>query len=610
MIDSHAKKEARQTLRKYRLQLMNDKYIEHNSLKSPFTMTKMYLQRSIIREYITNNPIFIDNIVIMKPSFKLKHSDNVIGYIPYDMLMEQYHRRVMQLFTNTFKTTNNITPKTSNNADNNNNTDSDSDSDSDNDSNSNDDNNDDDNSSYMRMPLEIYDTEKEVNAIDGENYLTAHYDLSEHYNKLNNHSPRILTNQHVYEWLQLIGQQLIPSETLYSGDNIYTKNDIVLYEDEHIMVINKPNNIPVHASFDTGLHFSNSIVNFLLYHCKELKDIQYNAIKMFKESSIDDLLYLCNKNNDFKVPQNKINLRLLTSKYKDNNTILVNSPLEDIIKPGIIHRLDKKTSGLLVIGKTKYSCQYIQEQFKYNEVNKEYLAILHNKLAKPTYSQQNYIERDAKQRNKYKVMTEHNKTGFSMLTRDDLKNENEIRKKIGMDLFDNIDKIKSTTSYTKLQELQRDSIDNDELHENERNINSNNDNINMDEWTHTTAKMAITHFRELETFKYLPKKQRKEHIISLVNCKLKTGRTHQIRVHCMNMKMPVIGDTLYNVKQYNKYETELFDDISGFDDMHCLHNYLLEFKHINGKIGRFTSNPPETFTKCLGKLRTLELLDP
>ena len=59
---------------------------------------------------------------------------------------------------------------------------------------------------------------------------------------------------------------------------------------------------------------------------------------------------------------------------------------------------------------------------------------------------------------------------------------------------------------------------------------------------------------------------------------------------------------------YKKYENELFDEITSFEEMHYLHAYLLKFKHINGRIGQFTANPPEMFTKVLGRLRTIPIM--
>ena len=103
-------------------------------------------------------------------------------------------------------------------------------------------------------------------------------------------TPRTVTNRHVYEWLQLIGQQIVPSETLITKKQVYTKSDVVLYEDDDIMVINKPPNIAVHPTFSTGCDFSNSLVNFLLFRCPELREMQNNAVRSFRDATFEDLL--------------------------------------------------------------------------------------------------------------------------------------------------------------------------------------------------------------------------------------------------------------------------------------------------------------------------------
>ena len=118
--------------------------------------------------------------------------------------------------------------------------------------------------------LKVYDAEREVMRIDNENnnndddnddndYLSYHYDENDDNDENKNYDkklteiiPRSVTNQHVYEWLQLIGQQIIPSKSLITKNKIYNKEDIVLYEDDDIMVINKPPNIAVHPTFATG----------------------------------------------------------------------------------------------------------------------------------------------------------------------------------------------------------------------------------------------------------------------------------------------------------------------------------------------------------------------
>jgi len=96
----------------------------------------------------------------------------------------------------------------------------------------------------------------------------------------------------------------------------------IIYEDEYIIAINKKANMVVHPAVG---NWSNTFVNALLYHCK-------------------DLIY---ENSD--------------------------------IRPGIVHRLDKNTTGVLIAAKTTKAQQNLIEQFKNREIKKKYLAITINK---------------------------------------------------------------------------------------------------------------------------------------------------------------------------------------------------------------------------------------
>ncbi len=92
-----------------------------------------------------------------------------------------------------------------------------------------------------------------------------------------------------------------------------------LFEDRHLIVVNKPPGLVVHPA--PG-HYSGTLVNALLYHCKDLEGIGAK------------------------------------------------------LRPGIVHRLDKDTSGALVVAKTSAAHEHLSRQFKAREVNKAYLALV------------------------------------------------------------------------------------------------------------------------------------------------------------------------------------------------------------------------------------------
>jgi len=103
----------------------------------------------------------------------------------------------------------------------------------------------------------------------------------------------------------------------------------ILYEDEHLLIINKPANLVVHPA--PG-HPKSTFVNALLFHCENLE-------------------------------------------AKDN------------IRPGIVHRLDKETSGVLIAAKTTKAHQQLIEQFAARQIKKIYIAICLGNLKNITVSQ-------------------------------------------------------------------------------------------------------------------------------------------------------------------------------------------------------------------------------
>ena len=98
----------------------------------------------------------------------------------------------------------------------------------------------------------------------------------------------------------------------------------ILYEDTDVIVVNKPKNMVVHPAAG---HYSGTLVNALLYHCK------------------DSL-----------------------------------SGINGIMRPGIVHRIDKDTTGALVVCKNDYSHQMIAEQLKEHSITRRYEAIVYQKI--------------------------------------------------------------------------------------------------------------------------------------------------------------------------------------------------------------------------------------
>lgn len=132
----------------------------------------------------------------------------------------------------------------------------------------------------------------------------------------------------------------------------------ILYEDEYLAVINKPYNMIVHPS--------DSYVGITLVNA-----LKYNIGKL---SSIDEF------------------------------------------RPGIVHRLDKDTSGLMLIAKTNEAHMKLIEMFKNHEIQKTYLAILKGKFNKEYIKVENYIGRDKNDRKKYSINTTNGKLAISIFS--------------------------------------------------------------------------------------------------------------------------------------------------------------------------------------------------
>lgn len=179
------------------------------------------------------------------------------------------------------------------------------------------------------------------------------------------------------------------------------------------------------------------------------------------------------------------------------------------IRPGIVHRLDKDTSGLLIVAKNDMAHIKMSEQIKNREVKKTYIALVRGTVPE---------------------------------------NEATIKMPIG----------RSTKDRKKMA------------------VTKN-------------GKEAITHFKVLERY------TTKNASYTLLEIKIDTGRTHQIRVHMAEIGYPIIGDSVYsNGKNEFKVEGQ------------CLHAQKLEFKHpITEKEMKLEAPLPEYFKDIIEKLENI-----
>ncbi len=220
----------------------------------------------------------------------------------------------------------------------------------------------------------------------------------------------------------------------------------IIYEDSDVIVINKPQDMVVHPA--PG-NYTGTLVNGLLHHCKDL------------------------------------------------------SGINGVIRPGIVHRIDKDTSGVLVVAKNDKSHNSLAMQLKDHSMKRTYYAIVEG------------------------IVKEE---------------EGTVRTNIGRHPIERI----------KMAVVK-------------------------------DGKEAITNYKVLERFKSN----------TLVECRLETGRTHQIRVHMAHLHHPLIGDQVYG---YKKQKFKLQGQ--------ALHAKNLGFIHpTTGEYMEFDSQLPKYFQDILDKLR-------
>ncbi len=197
------------------------------------------------------------------------------------------------------------------------------------------------------------------------------------------------------------------------------------------------------------------------------------------------------------------------------------STIGDELRPGIVHRIDKNTSGLVVIAKNNETHENLSKQFSKHSITRIYQLLIWGKLRPSTGRIDTFITRSSKNR--------------------------------------------------QLMEVSR-----------------------------SKGKQAITNYKTIEIFE-----NDKTPILSLVECKLETGRTHQIRVHMNYMGNSIVGDDKYK-KKYKKLKNidKTLESLINKLDRQFLHAKTLGFIHprTNEEMV-FSSNLPQELNNLLKTLR-------
>ncbi len=240
----------------------------------------------------------------------------------------------------------------------------------------------------------------------------------------------------------------------------------LVYEDEDLVVVNKPAGMVVHPGYG---HYSGTMINALLYHLKDLP----------RFSSGQE-------------------------------------------RPGLVHRIDKNTSGLLVVAKNEVAMNHLAKQFYDKTTHRQYIALVWGRLRKQQGTITGHVGRSRKNRKVMQVYPAQDQ-----------------------------------------------------------------------------GKHAVTHYRVLEDFGY----------VCLVECRLETGRTHQIRTHFRYAGHPIFNDaeyggdrilkgTLFN--KYRQFVKNCFDALPR----QALHAKTLGFVHpSSGQYMNFDSSIPDDMQVVIEKWR-------
>ena len=222
----------------------------------------------------------------------------------------------------------------------------------------------------------------------------------------------------------------------------------ILYEDDYLLVVNKPKGMVVHPSAG---HMEGTLVNAVLAHC-----------------------------------EGKL------------------SGINGVLRPGIVHRIDRDTTGALLICKDDAAHRDLAEQLKVHSIKRRYRAVVYGNFKEDEGTVEGPIGRHPTDRKKMAI-------------------------------------------------------------------------------NYKNGKDAVTHYRVLERFGNT----------TYIECRLETGRTHQIRVHMSSIGHPLLGDEVYGDKK-NAYH------LQG----QALHAMILGFVHPHtGEYMEFEAPLPEYFVKLLDKLR-------
>ncbi len=310
----------------------------------------------------------------------------------------------------------------------------------------------------------------------------------------------------------------------------------IIYEDNSLMIVNKPANMVVHPAYN---NWSGTLVNALVYHFQNLPN-------------------------------------------KSGN----------IGRPGLVHRIDKDTSGLLVIAKTEDSMTALSRQFAEHTIERKYLALVWGNVdTGPSGTDRTNLNSGPTVSSRANL-----NFGTAGQAKADLNLTNTQTGTIDTYLIkDPKDRRVVVVSKKKVLQIPINET-NSEIGK-KLFYNKGNDSTKNELKESKNGKRAITHYRVLERFKYC----------TLLECTLETGRTHQIRAHMKHIGHPIFGDKTYGgdivVKGpvFSKYKS-FVNNCFKIMPHQALHAKSIGFIHPqNNKFVQFISDLPQNFSQVLAK---------
>ncbi len=345
-----------------------------------------------------------------------------------------------------------------------------------------------------------------------------------------------------------------------SNEHIGKRLDVVLTDILHVVTGKNISRTTIQNSIRSGnVLLDNVIVLNPNTKLKKISNIQINIVENTKTYEIigeDIQLDIVYEDNYILVINKPVGLVCHPAPGHKSGTLvnaLVNkfklSNINGNTRPGIIHRLDKDTSGLMIVAKTNEAHMAFSNLFANHKgtlIKRKYIAVVFG--VPPTNNTR--IPQTIITPNKFcmsQSVTPNREFGM----------QQNITQKLNMPQSVSHHKMNNVISQNKQVEIRT-------------YITRHPKNRQMFTTSDTNGKLAITLYNVQKSFHFSSTKA-----ISVVECELLTGRTHQIRVHMKYIGCPLVGDKLYCK---TKIETVYPDYIRQFPRQ-ALHSSTLSFVH-------------------------------